>query len=98
MEAFNFAVGLGSAGSGLFDHGAGGVAGSVPQSGFVAAAVVGDDALWGDPDRGEPVSGSGPEPSCGDGFLVVEDLAVGDAGTVVEGAVDVPVPGSVAVG
>ena len=54
MEPFNFPVGLGPAGSGLLDGGAGLLAGSMPQSGSVAGSVVCDDSLAGDADRGEP--------------------------------------------
>ena len=45
MEAFDFAVGLGAARSGLFHFGVGGGTGAVPEPGLVAAAVVGDDPL-----------------------------------------------------
>ncbi len=91
MESFNFAVGLGPAGSGLLNHGAGLCAGPVPQSGAVTGAVVGQDPLRGDPHRGIPGGCSHPEPGGGDGFLIGEDLRVHDAGTVIDGGVDVAV-------
>ena len=98
MEPFYFAVGLGPAGSGLLDLGAGSGAGSMPQPGFIATAVVGDNPLRGDPDGDIPGGGASPESGCGGGFLVVQDLRIGDAGTVVDGGVDVPVPGIAAPG
>lgn len=42
---------------------------------------------WG----GEPGFSSGPELGRGDGLFVVEDLAVGEAGAVIECCVDVSV-------
>jgi len=70
VKAFNFAVGWGSAGSGLFDGGAGGGAGPVPESGAVAGTVVGEYSFGDDPDRGLPGSRSLPEPGSSDGLFV----------------------------
>jgi hypothetical protein len=58
----------------------------------VAAAVVGDDSLDGDPDGGVERGGSGPEPGCGGALLVVEDFAVRDPRVRVDGGVHVRIP------
>ena len=89
VEAFDFAVGLGPVGAGFLDLRAGAFAGFVPGAAAVAAAVVGDDPLAGDAEFAEPGVGARPE-LCGCfAAFVVEVLAVGQAGAVVEGGVQV---------
>ena len=101
MEPFDFAVGLRPAGSRLLDGRSGRGAGAVPESRFVAGAVVGDDPLTVDADGLVPGCGASPEAGCGNGLFVVEDLRVDDAGPVVDRGVDVAVistpPGFVSV-
>lgn len=98
MESFYFAVGLWPVGPGLCDCGVGAVTGSVPEPGFVAAAVVGDDPFTLDPDRRVPSLGSFPELCGGYRFLIVEDLRVGDPGAVIDSGVDVSIPGESVLG
>src|SRR5690625_7767938 len=61
--------------------------------GAVAAAVVGQDPAHGDP--GIVEEGVGPLPESGGGVfaLVFQQFAVGQPRVVVDGGVDVPVPG-----
>ena len=93
MEAFDFAVGLRPVGAGFLDLRAGAFAGFVPGAAAVAAAVVGDDPFAGDAEFAEPGVGARPE-LCGCfAAFVVEVLAVGQAGAVVEGGVQVAVAG-----
>ena len=93
MEAFDFAVGLGPVGAGFLDLRAGAFAGFVPGAAAVAAAVVGDDPLAGDAEFAEPGVGARPE-LCGCfAAFIVEVLAVGQVGAVVEGGVQVAVAG-----
>jgi len=66
--------GLWPAGPGLFHGGAGRGTHPVPQTGFVAAAVVGDHPLWVDTDQDVPGGGTGPEPGSSNTLFVVEDL------------------------
>jgi hypothetical protein len=98
VEPFDFAVGLGPAGSRLLDGGAGRCTGAVPEPGFVAGAVVGDDAFTVDADRPIPSGGPAPESGCGCGLLVVVDLGVDDAAAVIDGGVEVAVPDFAALG
>jgi hypothetical protein len=70
VEPSHFAAGLGSAGPCLFHGGAGGLAGSMPQAGFAAGSVVGEDTFGCDPYRVEPSCDSSPEPGCGAYFLI----------------------------
>src|SRR5215468_6947292 len=91
VEALRFAVGLGSVGTstavsaGRFGHG------GRPDPRPVAGAVVGQDAVDLDAHGREPGRGAAPEPGCGVPLLVGMDLAVGQAGVVVDGGVDVAV-------
>ncbi len=85
------AVGLGSVGPGSLVCDPGRCQDIAPGAGAVAAAVVRQDALDGDARAGEV--GVGPLPEAGRGFLALvgQDLAVGEAGVVVDGGVDVAV-------
>jgi hypothetical protein len=56
------------------------------DGGDVGAAVVGDQPLNGDAVGGVVSHGSPQEPNSGGGFLVGEDLDVGQAGSVVDRA------------
>ena len=92
VEPFDFAVGLGSVGAGAF------VCDVVAESlfegvGAVAGAVVSQDSCHGDP--GGVEEGVGALPGRGGGFLLLvgQDFAVGQAGVVVDGVVDVGIPG-----
>lgn len=72
MESLDFAVGLRPVGpSSLVHDGAEGVA---EHPGSVAGAVVSQDPLNGDPDRGEVRVRAGLEPGCGLLLLVGGDL------------------------
>ena len=92
MEPFDFAVGLGSAGSGLFDSSSGCFAGAVPVPGSVTRSVVGDDPLAFDPDCFEPSGCSLPEVGSSFALLIVEDLRIDNPGTVVQSGVNVSIP------
>lgn len=61
---------------------------------LVAGAAVGQDAFDGDPGLGEEGVGPLPEGDGGLFLLVGEDLAVGEAGVVVDGVVEVAVAGA----
>ena len=63
----------------------------VPEPGFVAGAVVGEDPFAGDAVCSEPGDGAVPEPDRGGGLFVVVDLGVDEPGAVINGGVDVAV-------
>ena len=88
-EALGFAVCLGSVGAGAAVLDAECAAGERVDGGAVAGAVVGEDPL--DLDAVSVVVGDGAteEAGSGRGFLVGEDLGVGEAAVVVDGDVDV---------
>src|SRR5690625_315 len=92
LVALDFAVGLrpGGAGALVLNLGSEGVGEHV---GAVAAAVVGQDPAHGDP--GIVEEGVGPLPESGGGVfaLVFQQFAVGQPRVVVDGGVDVTVPG-----
>ena len=97
MEAFDFAVGLWPAGSGLFDGGAGGGTGAVPEPGFVAAAVVGEDTLGLDAAAAVPAMRSSEKGRRGRGGLVRQDFDIGQSAVVIDADVDeLPAPTPVA--
>src|SRR4051812_48502696 len=68
------------------------------RKGLVAGAVVGLEALDGDAEVAEPCVGALPEPDRGDGFLVGQDFAVGNAAVTVDRGVDERVADSDAAG
>src|SRR5262245_2313744 len=88
VEAFDFAVPLGAAWWEATVPCAGGVDGGGEGVGAVTGAVVGLDGLDADVELGEPGMRSLPESDRGDGFLVIEDFAVGDAAVTVDRGVD----------
>src|SRR4051812_47480131 len=91
MEPFDLAVGLGPVRAGSFvDHASLGER-SGPEAGPVAGSVVGEASLDSDAAGREPVVSAVPELGGGGGLFVVEDLAVGDSGAVVDGGVEVAV-------
>src|SRR5690242_16255392 len=91
VEAFCFAVGLGPVGADPFVGDAGGGQGLAPGEGLVAGPVIGHDPLGGDPGGAEPGAGAVPERHGGVFALIAEDLAVGQAGVVIDGGVQVAV-------
>jgi hypothetical protein len=92
MEPFNLAVGLGSVRAGAFVGDPGVGQGLAPRAGAVAGAVVGQDALDGDPGGLEERLGAGPERGGGVFGLVGQDFGVGQAGVVVDRGVQAAVP------
>jgi hypothetical protein len=80
VEAFDLAVGLRAVGAGALVDDAGCGEGVAPGVWAVAGAVVGQDALDGDPGLGKEVLGAGPEHGGGLLLLIGQDLAVGQAG------------------
>ncbi|NYI03534.1 hypothetical protein FHU37_000477 [Allostreptomyces psammosilenae] len=98
VEAFDLAVGLGVVGAGAFVGDAAGGQDVAPAGGGVAGSVVGQDAFDGDSVSVEERAGADPEQGGGGGGLVGQDLAVGEAGVVVDGAVEVAVADAVAFG
>lgn len=97
VEAFDLAVGLRAVGPGSLVGDVGGGQHVPPGVGLVAGAVVGQHALDGDPGLGEELLGAGPERGGGVLALIGEDLAVGQAGVVVDGVVEIAVAGPGAV-
>src|ERR1700722_5811057 len=91
VEPFDFAVGLGPVGAGALVGDAQVRAGSGPVAGAVAATVVGEDALDGDPGGGVPGGGAGQERGRGFLALVGEDLGIGEPGVVVQDGVQIAV-------
>lgn len=91
VEAFDLPVGLWTVGAGAFvgDPCIGQCVGSSARA--VAGAVVGQDALDGDPGLAEEVLRPGPERGGGLFLLIGEDLAVGQAGIVLNGVVEIAV-------
>lgn len=87
VEAFDFAVGLGSVGPGVFARRADLGQGVLPGQAFaVGHGVVGQDAFDAvDAVFGVEGCGSQEESGAGGGFLVGVDLGVGQAGVVVDG-------------
>ena len=81
MEAFDLAVGLGPARSGLFRLGASLSACAVPETGLVTRAVVGQDSFAHDGGTGVKSHSATPEPGCGHGGLVGVDLGVSHGGS-----------------
>ena len=88
VEAPGLSVRLWPVGAGAFVSDACGLERLVPDAGAVTGAVVGQYALDGDAEVGE--ERLCPAPESGGGLLafVGEDLAVGQAGVVVDGGVD----------
>ena len=93
METFDLSIGLGTADPCLLDRRPGPSARSVPESGAVAGAVVGEDSLNLDSVVGVKGGGTSPEGGSGQNLLVVVDLGVDEASTVVDGGVQVAVAG-----
>ena len=93
VEAFDLPVGLGSVGPGALVGDPGPGQRVAPGVGLVAGAVVGQHPLDGDPGGLEEGLGAGPEGGGGLLALVGQDLAVGQAGVVVDGVVQVAVAG-----
>src|SRR5215475_10975152 len=91
VESLHFPVGLGPVGADALVGDAAGGKGVAPGEGLAAGAVVSHHLLHGDPGGGEP--GAGARPEGGGGFLALisADLAVGQAGVVVDGGVQVAV-------
>jgi hypothetical protein len=69
------------------------LAGLTPGIAAVAAAVVGQDSLDGDPASPEPALCAVQEPSSGLAGLVAVDLGIGQPGVVINGGVDEAVAG-----
>jgi len=88
LVAFDLPVGAGPIGAGSLVHDAGLGEHAAPEAGSVARSIVGQHAAYGDAVSGEERLGALPERDRGGSFLVGEDLAVGQAGVVVDGAVD----------
>src|SRR6201999_3658656 len=91
------AVGLGPVGAGPLVGDAAGGEGVTPGEGLVAGSVVGQDPLDGDPGGGEERVGAAPERGRGVLALVGQDFAVGQAGVIIDGGVQVGVTGMGAV-
>ena len=91
MEPLDLAVGLWPTRSGLLHGGAGQRARVVPVARAVAGAVVGDHPFATDAEAGEKRGCPQPELGGGDGLFVSVQLAVRDAGPVVDRGVDEPV-------
>jgi hypothetical protein len=91
LVAFDLPVGAGPVRAGSLVHDAGLGEHAAPEAGSVARSIVGQHAAYGDAVSGEERLGALPERDRGGSFLVGEDLAVGQAGVVVDGAVDVAV-------
>jgi len=88
-EALGFAVGLRPVGAGAVVADAELAAGERVDLGHVAGAVVGEDRLDGYAVAGKEHARSVQEGGRGCGFLIVEDLGVGESAVVVDGDVDV---------
>ena len=91
VEALDLAVGLGVVGPCAATAHAGGEARARERGAAISGAVVGEHGAHGDAALGEPGASPLPEGDRGDRALVGEDLAVGEAGVVVDHGVDVSV-------
>lgn len=91
VEAFDLAVGLRPVGADLLVGDAGRGQGLGEQLGLVAGAVIGQDAIDGDALVREERVRPFPESDGGVLAFVGQDFAVGQAGVVVDGGVDVAV-------
>ena len=91
MEALDLAVGLGVVGPCAATAHAGGEARARERGAAISGAVVGEHGAHGDAALGEPGASPLPKGDRGDRALVGEDLAVGEAGVVVDHGVDVSV-------
>ena len=91
VESFDFAVDLWLAGWNAYVADPVFGEGVTEQVALVTRAVVGHDGLDRDAVVGEPVGCSLDERHSSSGFLVVEDLDVGQAGVVVDSGMDVSV-------
>ena len=96
-EAFGFAVCLWTAGSGAEVADAEASTSERVDRRDVGAAVVGEDTLDRDAVAGEELDRPGEEADRGRGFLIVEDLGVGEAAVIVDGDVDEVPAGQAAV-
>ncbi len=88
VEAFHLAVGLRPPRAGVVRADAQPGAGGAPGGLGVGPGVVGQHPLHGHPVGGEPGHRAGEEACAGAGFLIGEDLGVGQPGVIVEGGVD----------
>src|SRR3954447_24090526 len=88
-EAFGFAVGLRTSGTGAEVADAEGLVSDGVDAGAVGRAVVGEQALDGDAVASVEVDGALEEGDRGGCLLVGEDFDVGQAGAVVDGDVHV---------
>ena len=89
VEALDLAVGLGVVGPCAAAAHAGAEARARECGATVGGAVVGEHGAHGDAALSEPGTGPLPEGDRGDRALVGEDLAVGEAGVIVDHGVDV---------
>ena len=89
VEALDLAVGLGMVGPCAAAAHAGGEARARECGATVGGAVVGEHGAHGDAALSEPGTGPLPEGDRGDRALVGEDLAVGEAGVIVDHGADV---------
>jgi len=89
VETFYLAVGLRSIGAGATVSRPEFSASAGEETTAVGRTVVGEDRLDGNRTLGKPDLGAGPESNDGLGSLVVQDLAVGKTGVVIDSRVDV---------
>ena len=87
MEAFDFAVGLGTIRPGALVAGTGGSHGFTPLAAAVAAAVVGEYPLDGHTTLCEPGVGTLVELCCCAACFVCEYLRIGDPAVIIDSTV-----------
>jgi len=91
LVPLDFPVGAGPVRAGSFVGDAGCGERAAPEAGAVTRSIVGQHPADGDAVAGEERLGALPERDRGGCLLVGQDLAVGQSGVVINGAVDVAV-------